>query len=437
MKIRLQIGISLLLLALAGCSLYSHTNVKGRTDAAVADRAGFKIVTPRGRAPRTLMILALSGGGSRAAVWSAEVMLALQDRIPGWNLLDEVDAISSVSGGSLPAAYYAISADTPERAEALPSKRVWDRPTVRRLMRRNYRLRWIGSWFLPTNVVKFWFTDYDRSDIMAQTLADNLYDQAGLGWDLRFADLNPERPNLIINATNGTADHFGQPFTFTAEDFRILESDLADYGIGRAVMASAAFPGAFNYMTLKDFHEPDHYYHVFDGGNYDNLGLLSTIRILESNRERFDRFVVILIDAYVPGGGIDHHRTDGRSPLDFGVDLNFLDSFDALLAVNRQRIVQDIFLPYLENHYGERAIFYHLSFDAIGDDSLRRRLQHIKTDFRIDPEDADAIATAAERLIVAENPCLQHIVTLLEGGTNPGGVLCRWRTPGGQTHDQR
>ncbi|MDB5322985.1 MAG: uncharacterized protein JWN40_4616, partial [Phycisphaerales bacterium] len=51
--------------------------------------------------------LAISGGGSRSANFSAAVMFELQ-RL---GLLEKVDAISSVSGGSMTAAYYCLSAD--------------------------------------------------------------------------------------------------------------------------------------------------------------------------------------------------------------------------------------------------------------------------------------------------------------------------------------
>jgi len=48
--------------------------------------------------------LAISGGGSRAANFGAAVMFELADL----GLLHRVDAISSVSGGSIAAAYYAL-----------------------------------------------------------------------------------------------------------------------------------------------------------------------------------------------------------------------------------------------------------------------------------------------------------------------------------------
>lgn len=430
MKYPLIIGLLSGLALLSSCSMYSHTNVEITTEGPTTSKAAYDIHQPRGQSEKTLVILALSGGGSRAAYWSSNVMLALEKvfKDQGWNLLHEVDAISSVSGGSLPAAYYAISADTQKEAEQLPSKRIWNQEAVRKLMRRNYRNKWIGNWFWPTNIAKYWFTAYDRSDIMAQTLADNLFDQSFWGWDLRFRDINPERPNLIINATNGTADHFGDLFPFTTSQFQILGSDLAHYKIARAVMASASFPGAFNYMTLKDHKQKHHYFHIFDGGNYDNLGLFSAMNILASNHQQFDRFVVILVDAYISGEGVKHADYDGRNILGFGVDLNFLDSFDALLLVNRRHVLK-IFSDYMRNTFGPKGIFYPISFEDIGDPSLRQHLQSINTDFKITREDANAIDRATEKLMVQGNSCLQQIKHLLEAKDNTNDSRCHWKSP--------
>lgn len=59
--------------------------------------------------------LLFSGGGTRAAALSYSIMEALRDtviRVDGRekSLLDEVDCISSVSGGSFTAAYYGLLA---------------------------------------------------------------------------------------------------------------------------------------------------------------------------------------------------------------------------------------------------------------------------------------------------------------------------------------
>jgi NTE family protein len=62
------------------------------------------------------IILAFSGGGTRAAALSYGVLEQLRNTEIVWegkrkSLLDEVDVISSVSGGSFTAAYYALYGD--------------------------------------------------------------------------------------------------------------------------------------------------------------------------------------------------------------------------------------------------------------------------------------------------------------------------------------
>jgi len=67
-----------------------------------------------GRSGDLLLIVAFSGGGTRAAAFSYGVLEELRDTRVTLNernrrLLDEVDILSGVSGGSFPAAYYQSS----------------------------------------------------------------------------------------------------------------------------------------------------------------------------------------------------------------------------------------------------------------------------------------------------------------------------------------
>jgi len=64
----------------------------------------------------TTILLAFSGGGTRAAALSYGVMQELRDTLvdtdgKSTRLLDEVDTISSVSGGSFTSAYYGLFGD--------------------------------------------------------------------------------------------------------------------------------------------------------------------------------------------------------------------------------------------------------------------------------------------------------------------------------------
>jgi len=455
-----------------GCTLYSYTNVPlpaEASDAAPARavagptatpaaEAAFEVPRPRGQQD-VVFVLALSGGGSRAAYFASEVMLRLADVYDDVDLLHEVDVISSVSGGSIAAAYYCITGDSEgdPQPEPAPSGRVWEPDGVRRLMRRDYQGRWIRNWFWPTNILKYWFTAYDRADIMAQTLADNLYDRPFTGTDLRFADLNPERPYLIINATDATQHtpqragpdgvqeaerHFGEVFTFTAPEFaRKLGSDLSDYSIARAVMASACFPSVFSYMTLRDFRHPDRYVHVFDGGNADNLGLLSVSRLIQQLEadpgHRPAQYIVISVDAFTNPQGVPRDVPDPRSGWDYLVDTNFLASVDSLLQVNRRHTLEQFESGILDRSpaYEVRQdsleaeeplftsvrvepekcaklgnlLFWHLQFADVGDPELVRRLNRIPTSLALASEDAADIQEAVERLMTRETPELRDI----------------------------
>jgi predicted acylesterase/phospholipase RssA len=425
---------------MTACASFSHTNLPlpappaASSPAPAATRASFEVDGARGH-PKVLMFLALSGGGSRAAYLSAATMLRLQTLYPEVDLLDEVDVLSSVSGGSITAALYAASRDvslnSPPLAAALQpfitgtalgrqvtldtSQRLrcnapldakdllalqrrlpalthelrrldtlcrqapltqlrdWEPDTVLDLTRRNYLRRWFANWLWPQNIVRYWFTAYDRGDIMAQTFADNLYGTRLIGSDLGFAELNPTRPYLLINATTATDQSgpglsvdeyaFGSVFTFTEEDFRSrLNADLGRYSLARAVMASSSFPLVFPSHTLQDYRpgalerhcEKDRndelkctdkqYLHVFDGGNSDNLGLKSVKRALfqleaKGRLDDYDRIVVVLVDAFTRPRGASRLDPDPRGTLGLLLDANVSDAVDALLQNNRGRLL--------------------------------------------------------------------------------------------------
>ncbi len=432
------LALLVVLAFLTGCASGAYTNVrKDDISAPPETRASFSITRDRGTHERTLAILALSGGGSRAAYWSAAVMLALEGvyRDEGLNILDEIDVISSVSGGSLPAAYYAVSSSPDDRSRARYGK-VWDERTVKELISRSYRSIWFRRWFLPQNIVRYWFTSFDRSDIMARVFADNLYDGPG-GSDLCFKDINPSRPYLIINSTNGTRGRFGRPFTFTREDFQGLDSDIEGYGISRAVMASASFPGVFQSMTLRDFAPRDatdaRFVHVLDGGVIDNLGLGSVKKVLEMNKNSYDRMVIILVDAHVDTEGASDTVYDTRSMADYVVDENFLDSVGILMAERRKALLED-FREELKKYRDKTVVFYHIEFDDVnrftGKEELGKRLDKIKTDFNLVPEDTakDDIDSAVRLLVIKDNECLDSIRRVLveKDPRITTGIECKW-----------
>lgn len=412
---------------LTGCGLSAYHN-RALTPDSPPVKASFEAVQPRGRED-VLVALALSGGGSRAAYFSAAVMLRLQEVFPDLDLLKEVDVISSVSGGSLPAAYYCISGDP--GGVPIKSNRIWEEKTVREIMGRDYLTRWVGNWFWPPNALRFWLTAYDRTDIMAQTLEDNFLDVTPYGRGLRFRDMNPERPYLIINATDATRGNFGEPFTYTREDFEdFLESEIGSYRLAWAVMGSAAFPGAFNFQTLHNYgSEDERYRHVFDGGNADNLGLSSIKRVIrkaEKDGRPYRHYVIILVDSYTEAQGVTYARSDPREFADFLLDRNVMNSFDCLMKTIRTNRIDEFAKgnigleqkPHLDN-----LTFLHLQFadlpSTIEDPldkrkSLRQSLNEIPTSFKISESDRKRIDAAVDILMVGNNPVLQEMRRVLE-----------------------
>src|SRR5690606_13446019 len=93
-----------------------NTPVQGQLDPSVGYRA--HTADEMGASDnRAMLILSFSGGGTRAAALSYGVLKELRDTpVPSSTgkparLLDEIDMISSVSGGSFTAAYYGLYGD--------------------------------------------------------------------------------------------------------------------------------------------------------------------------------------------------------------------------------------------------------------------------------------------------------------------------------------
>ncbi len=336
--------------------------------------------------------LALSGGGMRAAVFSAAVMFELEDA----GILQEVDVISSVSGGSMTAALYGLSCsdlkycpatvEGPDRLLWLPDSDGNRDPKLSIFDRLDINLEWrfVFNSLWPDRQLRYWFTNYDRSDIMAETLADNLYDNSLTGGEgYRFQDLNLQRPTLIINATNftridpsGNGDNLEynpeKPldrlnFQFTKESFEGIEKDeeekeeglcskIDQYPLANAVMASSAFPGIFHYVTLSNYCPEKNggditYLHLFDGGNSDNLGLIAFERLFSEKNEKNllspgkklpTRVIIFEVDATLGLTGKSPRRADPRNWYDYFVDSNILETSESLMNLGYNRIESNI-----------------------------------------------------------------------------------------------
>jgi NTE family protein len=259
---------------------------------------------PTGRTNQSddiLFAIAFSGGGTRAAAFAYGVLEELHDtKLPGTgsrSLLNEVDVISSVSGGSVTAAAY-----------GLYGERVFDvlEPAF---LKRNVQGALALKTLNPLNWPKLWSSTYGRSELAADYYDRKLFHGA------TFADLQTNSaPFLVINGTDIST---GTRFDFTQHSFDLICSDVSSYPLASAVAASSAVPGALTPITLKNFagscgcNLPDWvntalqkdagrmtrrawvlasyqdstnraYIHLVDGGVSDNIGLQPMIDYLQS-----------------------------------------------------------------------------------------------------------------------------------------------------------
>jgi predicted acylesterase/phospholipase RssA len=368
----------------------------------VTETAGSWKLTEAETQDGRFLALAISGGGSRAANFGAAMMLELQQR----GLLEQVDVISGVSGGTLPAVYYGLGAKAGSfTASALRDALGYD-----------FQSSWIRRWFLPHNVFRYWLSDFTRSDIMVQVFNNELYHEAS------FADLRPH-PKILLNATVHN-DH--TRFTFTDDRFALLHSVLAPYRVANAVNASSAFPGAFQDVTLQWYMDRPQYVHLYDGGPIDNLGIQAVVEYVNRNilGTTLDRLfpkgcLIIAIDATPASEHPDlNTRISGRRFADYFIDTNALDATDAMLMEARRSLLERVGIPAAQQDkrlQGRLPVndlhqcsceVLHLSLRHLlyGDDSdeARRLAEHvteIKTKFWIGQDEQEALYRAAAAIM--------------------------------------
>jgi len=298
---------------------------------------------------RELVGIAVSGGGSRAAYFLACVLDELRtiaiepDGVDHGNgegmtrelptLLDEVDYLSGVSGGSLAATYYALRRPATSDAEALDA--FFER--YRADMRRNFEVRSVGRTLFMLRWLPLALTYYHRGDVMASTWDANFFENA------TFADLpipGPDRPHptLIVNATSYSS---GQKFLFTRvptarfntselfaqarrerliteghdsdyhplknTGFDTIDSDLGQFPLSMAVVASAGVPNLLGPVVLRDRSSATPAYEALgDGGIYDNYGLETLVQLFATILEEHPGMKARII--VVDGSG--YFRTD-------------------------------------------------------------------------------------------------------------------------------
>jgi NTE family protein len=214
------------LVTLAGCAGPVNPRLAAYGD------GGYRYANVRGddQEEELFVILAFSGGGTRAAAFSYGLLEALQAVTypraagPARSLLEAVDVISSVSGGSFTAAHYALFGTA-------GFKQFEDD-----FLYRNIQAKLILKALAPWNWFRLMRSDYSRIDMAAELYDDDVFHGATFATLLEHAR---GRPYVLLNATDMTV---GARFEFTQDQFDLLCSDLSRVPVARGVAASSAFP---------------------------------------------------------------------------------------------------------------------------------------------------------------------------------------------------
>lgn len=299
--------VLLALLALAGCASRPINEPIARFD----PQAGYRpfLLMPKriNNDQHTLFVLAFSGGGTRAAAFSygaleelrrTEVMIDGQRR----RLIDEVDIITGVSGGSFTALAYALY------GERLFSE------YEQRFLKRDVQGDLIKRVLNPFNWWKFVGGSAGRSELAAEYYDEILFEGA------TYADLLSKQAPVAI--ATGTDISTGSRLAFYQNDFDLLCSDLNKVRLSRAAATSSAVPVVlsavtFNnyggtcgyeypawvrdvaksdgrvrpsaralqrYREMRDFQNSKDrpYIHLVDGGVADNIGMRSVLETFEA-----------------------------------------------------------------------------------------------------------------------------------------------------------
>jgi NTE family protein len=447
----------LLATLVCGCgSIYPPVN---EPISVVDEVGGYRATTPGQSQVRGdhFIVLAFSGGGTRASALSYGVMQELRDTTIARGgkkigLLNEVDTISSVSGGSFTAAYYGVFGD-----------RLFEdfEPDF---LRQNVQSTLFRRLFRPSHWLKSIFSGFDRTE-----MAVDYYDQT-IFKGATFADIPRENhPFILINATDlGN----GQRFEFTQRAFDLLCSDIGSFPIARAVTASSAVPVVFPPVPLKN-HAAEcdleaikerarsrlgetqtleqqrliesykryrdsvahPYIHLVDGGISDNLGLRVVIEKLDlygkSINERLltdppSSILVILVNAETNPDrliGKTAAKPSVRATVD-AMSSTQISRYNIETRTNLKRKLESLQKESRAGGVGTQVYFSEVRFSSIQDQRAKSFFNNLPTTLELDDSEIDTLIASA-RYLLRREPEFQRFLRQNSGAREPGSLSDR------------
>jgi len=451
-------------IAVCGCASRPINEPVTKVDPAHGYRTELRLAIRPDSDPHTLIALAFSGGGMRAAALSYGVLEELRRTEVAAEgrkrrLLDEVDLISGVSGGSFTGLAY-----------ALYGERLFDEYETR-FLKRDVQGALIARAVNPVYWPRLVGGSYGRSELAADYYDEILFEGA------TFATLI-DKPTPMVVVT-GTDISTGARLVFEQFNFDVLCTDLLKVPLARAAAASSAVPilltpVTFNnyggtcgvqYMDLlADLRKPYHrsrpagralmryremqsfersdeqpFIHVIDGGVSDNLGLRGVVEGLEvveasptfrqaAGLERLTRIVVIVVNARsaprtdwgrseTPPGMVAQLAQSANVPIDRNsyelvqVLKDMAERWDSQrdLTVARERLAGASEAE-ARSRIGQVSVFaIDVSFEELADPAERDYFMNLPTSFALPPETIDQLRAVAGRLL-RESPDYQQLL---------------------------
>jgi NTE family protein len=301
-----RIAIAIAAAALvAGCATRPVNPPIAKYDPAKAYR--FDRASENAEDNATLVLLAFSGGGTRAAAFSYGALETLRDMEVTTKsgrkvrALDTVDVITGISGGSFTALAFGLYGD-----------KLFDM-YEKSFLKRNVQGELLQRALAPRNWPSLGSTGWGRSELAADMYDEILFNGA------TFKDLRRDGPRILVSATDLAE---GTRLIFNTENFDVLCTDLSSIRLARAAAASSAVPVVLSSITIDNYggtcgyqmapwtkifldnpdpprpaartvkrlqeleafadreHRP--YLHLVDGGVSDNVGMRGVLDVLST-----------------------------------------------------------------------------------------------------------------------------------------------------------
>ncbi|MEJ7623722.1 MAG: patatin-like phospholipase family protein [Pyrinomonadaceae bacterium] len=257
--------------------------------------------TPKKQRPKGVG-LCLSGGGYRAALFHLGTMRCLHDM----GILQTVETVSSVSGGSIVSAYLARRLIELEKTGGLSFDN-WETDVAvgfRKFVRNDIR-----TVPILVHVLWNWIAPERRAQHLERNYRRKLTSRKGKKGEAEILlEQLPDKPDFIFCSTDLT---FGVNWLYgrtRVGDYQIGYTPAAGWTLANAVTASSSFPPVFGPLQIKI--DPDQ----FKNGKYegsDRESLVSRIQLTDGGV--YDNFGLEPID--------QNHRTiiisDGGAPFGF------------------------------------------------------------------------------------------------------------------------